>query len=132
MTQDSHPGDAPGPRVLIADDDPDMAQGLRMLLQLWGCSVVVCHDGDAAVAAAEEFLPDVVLLDIGLPKGDGVEVARRIRASGKLPGVFLIALSGYRANRHPRSAEAGFDAWLVKPIEGETLRPLILGRQSPK
>src|SRR6185436_2205843 len=79
MKPDGHAGEATGPRVLIADGDPDMAQGLKMLLQLWGCSVVVCHDGDAAVAAAEEFLPEVVLLDIGLPKGDGVAVARRIR-----------------------------------------------------
>ena len=110
MKPDGHAGEATGPRVLIADDDPDMAQGLKMLLQLWGCSVVVCHDGDAAVAAAEEFLPEVVLLDIGLPKGDGVAVARQIRASGKLPRTFLIALSGYRAERRPGSADAGFDA----------------------
>jgi two-component system CheB/CheR fusion protein len=125
-------GTTPGPRVLIADDDPDMAQGLKMLLQLWGCSVAVCHDGESAFRTAEDFQPDVVLLDIGLPKGDGVEVARRIRASGKLPGVLVVALSGYRANRHPRAAEAGFDAWLVKPIEGDTLRLLILSRTPPK
>jgi CheY-like chemotaxis protein len=131
VNQEGHPADT-GPRVLIADDDPDMAHGLRMLLELWGCQVVVCHDGAAALASAEQFRPDVVLLDIGLPRGDGVEVARQLRAAGKLPGVVLIALSGYRASRHPRSADAGFDAWLVKPIEGETLRQLILERPPSK
>jgi DNA-binding response OmpR family regulator len=130
--QDGRAGDTRRRRVLIADDDPDMAQGLRMLLELWGCAVMVCHDGAAALAAAAEFRPDIVLLDIGLPRGDGVEVARQIRAAGKLPGVMLIALSGYRASRHPRSAEAGFDAWLLKPIEGETLRRLIFEPLSPK
>ncbi|HXU82226.1 MAG TPA: response regulator [Polyangia bacterium] len=111
--------------MLIADDDPDMAQGLRLMLQLWGCTVVVCHDGATALAAVTEFRPEVVLLDIGLPKGDGVEIARRIRAGGALPEVMLIALSGYRPSRRPGSEDAGFDAWLVKPIEVETLRRLI-------
>jgi two-component system CheB/CheR fusion protein len=131
VNQEGHPSDT-GRRVLIADDDPDMAQGLKMLLELWGCQVVVCHDGAGVLASAEQFRPDVILLDIGLPRGDGVEVARQLRAAGKLPGALLIALSGYRASRHPRSADAGFDAWLVKPIEGETLRRLILERPPSK
>jgi DNA-binding response OmpR family regulator len=113
---------------VIADDDRDMAQGLQMLLQLWGFTVLVCHDGAAVLAAAPEFRPHVVLLDISLPKVDGLAVARQLRADAKLAGVTLIALSGYRASRHQQSGDQlPFDAWLVKPIEGEALRRVILG-----
>jgi CheY-like chemotaxis protein len=119
-------------RVLIADDDPDMAQGLKLLLQLWGFAATVCHDGATALTQVFETSPDVVLLDIGLPKGDGVDVACRIRADGRLPNVFLIALSGYPASRHPRYQEARFDAALLKPIQGETLRRLLLDRSPSK
>ena len=119
-------------RILIAEDERRLAGAIARGLRREGMAVDITHDGASALAMVGEFHPDVVLLDIGLPKGDGVEIARRIRSGGALPGAMLIALSGYQASRRPGSDGAGFDAWLVKPIEGETLRRLIFKETHPK
>lgn len=115
-------------RVLVVDDNHDAAESMAVLLGLLGSQVHICYDGLEAVKAFSEFVPRVVLLDIGLPKLDGHAAAARIRA---LPGgesVTLIALSGYgRDEDFKRSSEAGFDHHLVKPVAPDTLIGLLAG-----
>jgi PAS domain S-box-containing protein len=113
-------------RVLVVEDNRDAAATLADLLELWGCEARVAHDGPAALAAAAEFRPDVILLDIGLPGLDGYQVARRLRESPGLGSARLVALSGYGDLEHRRRAEAaGFHHHLTKPVEPEALRRLL-------
>jgi two-component system CheB/CheR fusion protein len=109
------------------DDNKDAADSMALLLRLGGHQVRVAHDGPAGLEAADSSPPEVVLLDIGLPKGmDGYEVARRLRARPEMDGALLIALTGYgQEEDRRRSREAGFDAHLVKPVDPEALRELI-------
>src|SRR3954462_3356789 len=112
-------------RVVVADDNPSMTGALKMLLEIWGWEVVVAHDGMAAVSAVRRTRPTIALIDIGLPKLDGLEVARVLRAEGLAPPL-LVALSGYGEERdRRRSRQAGFDTHLVKPIEPELLRSTL-------
>ncbi|HEX2199098.1 MAG TPA: PAS domain S-box protein [Burkholderiales bacterium] len=109
-------------RVLVVDDNADAALTLDMLLKSLGHETCVVHDGMAALDAAREFRPDIVLLDIGLPGIDGYEVARRLRALSKDRPLRIVAVTGWGtdADRH-RSHEAGFDLHLVKPLDPEEL-----------
>jgi DNA-binding response OmpR family regulator len=113
-------------RVLVVDDERLSAASLGMMLRLEGHEVRTAHDGLEAVGAADAFRPDVVLLDIGLPKLSGYEVAQRIRQQPWGSGVLLIALTGrgQEADRR-RSTEAGFDHHLVKPVDPATLVRLL-------
>src|SRR6185436_12780211 len=100
--------------VLIVDDNRDAAESAAMLLKMAGHEVRIEHDGATAIARATASIPDVILLDIGLPDMDGYEVAKRVRA---LPGgqaVRILAMTGYgqEADRR-RSRESGFDGHLV-------------------
>ncbi len=120
------PGPVPGARVLIVDDNVDGAESLAIFLQLLGLETRTAYDGPAGLEAAEEFRPQVVLLDIGLPRMDGYEVARRIRHHPELRDVLLVALSGYgQADDKRRSREAGFDHHLVKPVPPDALSELL-------
>ena len=112
-------------RVLIAEDIPDAAEMLRLMLDLMGHDVRVAADGVQAVAIAKEFTPDVALLDIGMPRMDGYQAAREIRAA--LGGsVLLVALTGWgQEEDQRRSREAGFDHHLTKPAEPAMLEDLI-------
>ncbi|HWB08555.1 MAG TPA: ATP-binding protein [Pirellulales bacterium] len=118
-----------GPRrILVVDDNVDATTTLAMLLSVQQHAVKVAHDGLAALEAAKEFRPDVILLDIGLPRMDGYEVARRLREESDLKNVLLVALTGYgQEEDRRRSAEAGFDFHLVKPVSLEALQG-ALGR----
>ncbi|GKS96220.1 PAS domain S-box protein [Acidovorax sp. SUPP2825] len=121
------------PKVLVADDNADAAWSIATLLQISGCEVSTCSDGPAALEAARQAMPDVAVLDIGMPGMSGHEVARQMRA---LPGgedVQLIALTGWgqEADRNA-AAEAGFDAHMVKPVEVQKLVALIEARQRGK
>ena len=113
-------------RILIVDDNQDAAESLAMLLKLHGHQIHIAHDGLEAVETAAQVRPDLVLLDIGLPKVNGYEAARRIR---KLPGgldVVLIALTGWGQDEDRRkSREAGFDGHMIKPVEPERLTGLL-------
>ena len=112
--------------MLIVDDNVDAAEALRRLLELQRHEVEVVHDGEAAVEALSRSEPDVVLLDIGLPGMDGLEVARRIRARGGAHRPLLVAVTGLgRDEDRRRSAEAGFDHHLVKPIDLASLAALL-------
>ena len=105
-------------KVLVVDDNNDAAASLAAFLSLGGHLTEIAFDGALAVAAARAFDPDVVLLDIGLPKLDGYEVCRAIRAQQREPPMVIIALSGWGQDEDRRkSHEAGFDAHLLKPVE---------------
>ncbi|MFP5285594.1 MAG: response regulator, partial [Thermoanaerobaculia bacterium] len=111
--------------VLVVDDNRDAAESLAVLLQMWGYDVRVAYDGPEAVEAAAAFHPDVVLLDIGLPKMNGYEAARQIREA-RQDGVVLIALTGWGQDQdRRRSQEAGFDHHLIKPVELEALQKVL-------
>ena len=112
-------------RILVVDDNHDSADSLGLLLKLLGNEVRIVHDGLAAVDAAREFEPHVVLLDIGLPTMDGYEAAQKIRleAGGQ---TVLIAVTGWgRDIDRQRSKEAGFDHHLVKPLDPDALLRLL-------
>jgi CheY-like chemotaxis protein len=97
-----------------------------LLLQLAGHDVHVVFDGEAAVAAAARLRPDVALLDIGMPRGNGYEVARRIREQPWGADIHLVALTGWGQQADKRHAEeAGFDVHLVKPVSPEALERLL-------
>ncbi len=117
-------------RVLVVDDNPDAADSLAMLLEIWGHKVAVANDADAALAAARVRCPEVVLLDIGLPGMDGYELAKRLRRDG-LERAFLVAITGYGddEDRH-RALQAGFDAHLVKPVDPDVLQALLTNAQA--
>jgi PAS domain S-box-containing protein len=118
--------DAAARRVLVVDDNADAAMSLAMLLQIAGNETRVVHDGLAALEAAQEFRPNVMLLDIGMPKLDGYEVCRRLRSQSWGTEIFVIALTGWgQEDDRRKSAAAGFDGHLVKPIEPEMLSTLL-------
>ncbi len=105
-------------RVMVVDDNQDAAQMLAMLLEVQGHAVSVEYDGRGALQRARRELPQVMLLDIGLPDTDGYELARQLRAIPELQGATLVALTGYGQNEDRRLAEeAGFDHHLVKPAD---------------
>ena len=111
-------------RLLVVEDNVDARQTLRMLLETLGHEVHEAADGEAGVAAALDRRPDLVFVDIGLPRLDGYEVARRLREA-KL-GARLVALTGYgRDDDVERAREAGFDEHLLKPATLEQLRAAI-------
>jgi CheY-like chemotaxis protein/anti-sigma regulatory factor (Ser/Thr protein kinase) len=109
-------------RILVVDDNRDSAETLARLLALGGNTVRTAHDGMAALEAAAAFEPDAVLLDIGLPKLDGYEVARRLRAAPRPKLLVLLAVTG-RCQEEDRALAlaAGFDEHLVKPLDPEAL-----------
>ena len=113
-------------RVLVVDDNLDAAEGLAMLLTLKGHQVSTAYDGQGAIDRAREVDPDVVLLDIGLPRLDGFEVARRLREEHPERQMLLVALTGYGQERdRVRAREAGFDHHLLKPVRLEMLEQLL-------
>jgi two-component system CheB/CheR fusion protein len=122
-------------RVLLVEDNPDTAESLTMLLELLGHRLRAAHDGVAALDAARANIPDVMLVDIGLPGMDGYEVARRVRRDPQLKDVVLVALTGYgREEDKQQAMAAGFDYHLVKPVAPDALHGLVarLGKQEPK
>jgi signal transduction histidine kinase len=113
-------------RILVVDDNQDGAEMLGGLLALDGHTVETVYSGLDALARMDEFRPDVVLLDIGLPVVDGYEVARRIRADARWQRVQLVAMTGYgREDDRERSRAAGFAAHLLKPVPYPALRRVL-------
>ena len=119
--------EAPVPRrILLVDDHADSARILAALLRMAGHEVLVANDGPSALEAAREHPPEVVLLDLGLPGMDGLEVARRLRAEPRPDPLRIVALTGFGGEEdRTRTSEAGFDAHLVKPIDSQALRALL-------
>jgi PAS domain S-box-containing protein len=115
-------------RILVVDDNQDSVDSIAILLRAMGNEVHTAHDGLEAVAAVAEFQPDVVLLDLGLPKLNGFDAARSIREQPGGRERVLIALTGWgQEEDRRRSKEAGFDHHLTKPIDFDVLRELLAG-----
>jgi signal transduction histidine kinase/DNA-binding response OmpR family regulator len=113
-------------RILVVEDNADVAETTATLLALAGHEVALAKDGLQALQLATEFLPDVVLLDIGLPLMDGYEVARRLRQMPQTAAALLIALTGYgQKGDRQRGREAGFDGHLLKPVDPRALGAMI-------
>jgi two-component system, chemotaxis family, CheB/CheR fusion protein len=113
-------------RILVVDDNVDALESSAALLAIDGHDVRTARDGPAALRCAQEFSPDAILLDIGLPEMDGYEVAQRLRANPDLSDTVLIAHSGYGETEHlQRAMQAGFDHHLVKPADLGQLAMLI-------
>jgi len=140
MTSRAQPTDAPSApsepsvtrRVLIADDNRDAAVSLSLLLQAMGHETRIAYDGLEAVEKAEAFRPEVVLLDLGMPKLDGYEAARRIgtRPWARLTRIVAVTGWGQDADRE-RAKEAGFHEHLVKPVDPESLSKVIPRHGAP-
>jgi PAS domain S-box-containing protein len=113
-------------RVLVADDNRDAAESLAALLRMVGHEVRVAYDGVEAVGVASEYRPDAVVLDIGMPKMNGFDVAKKLRAEAMGNEITIIAVSGWGqdADKH-RSRESGIDHHLVKPLEPSSLLRLL-------
>jgi len=115
-------------RVLIVDDDADSADLLVQLLEMRGHHARSVNSASRAVAEAAEFLPDVAILDVGLPDMSGYELAQLLRNSPGLAQCKLIAVTGYSGDAAvARSKMAGFDLHLVKPVDLEVLARSVLG-----
>jgi CheY-like chemotaxis protein len=116
----------PPARILVVDDNADAAEMLLMALELFGCEVRAAHSAQAALAMAQEFAPEVALLDIGLPDLNGYELARRLRATESGQHMRLIAATGWGQEKdRQRAFDAGFDHHLTKPIDFERLRSVL-------
>jgi signal transduction histidine kinase len=119
------PGTVPARDVLVVEDNEDARETLKRMLELAGHHVRVAVDGAAALAAVRSAVPDIALIDIGLPQMDGYEVARRIRAAHERRPLF-VAITGYGLPEdRNRSREAGFDLHLVKPVDTATLAEVL-------
>ncbi len=113
-------------RVLVVDDNIDAAETLAMMLQILGHETRQAHDGNAALEVAQQFKPEVIFMDIGLPGLTGHEVVSRMRGEYAMNDAYIVALSGYGTEADRRkSFEAGFDNHLVKPLDPSAL-PAIL------
>ncbi len=120
-----------GRRVLVVDDNRDGADTLSMLLNILGHETRKAYDGHEALAAAEEFRPQIVMLDIGLPKLNGFEVCRKIREEEWGQNVIMVALTGWgQTEDRQKSKDAGFDEHLVKPLDYAALTNLLAKLES--
>jgi PAS domain S-box-containing protein len=141
VVEASRPQEAGGPdepadqksslRILIVDDNRDGADSLGMMLRIMGNDTRTAYDGQQGVDEAGKFQPDVVMLDIGLPKLNGYEACRRIREQSWGKGIVLIALTGWgQEEDRRRSREAGFDHHMVKPVDPQDLIKLLARLQA--
>jgi len=112
--------------VLVVDDNRDAADTLAAILRLMGHEVRVFYDGEEALRAAPEFRPHAMVLDIGMPRMNGYDVATRVRRADWGRGVTLIALTGWGQQRDKAlAAETGFDHHLTKPVDAAALAALL-------
>jgi DNA-binding response OmpR family regulator len=121
------------PRVLVVEDDEEIAQVLQRSLRLEGYEVRVAVDGETALDQSAAFNPDLVILDLGLPKLDGMEVARRLRSADDVPILMLTARDALEAR--VEGLDAGADDYLVKPFERQELLArlrALLRRRPPR
>jgi two-component system, OmpR family, response regulator MprA len=121
------------PRVLVVEDDEEIAQVLQRSLRLDGYEVRLAADGEAALESAAAYHPDLVILDLGLPRLDGMEVARRLRAADDVPILMLTARDALESR--VEGLDAGADDYLVKPFERQELLArlrALLRRRPPR
>jgi CheY-like chemotaxis protein/two-component sensor histidine kinase len=118
-------------RVLVVDDSEDGAESMAMILQFAGHETFKAYDGLAAIEAAERFRPDIVLLDIGLPRMNGYEVCHHLRQQPWGREMMIVALTGWgQEEDRNRSREAGFDVHMVKPVDFDALLQLLASAPS--
>jgi CheY-like chemotaxis protein len=118
-------------RILVVDDNQDAAISLAMMLNLMGNDTQVAHNGLEALDVAAAFRPDVIVLDIGMPKLNGYEAARRIRQQPWGKTAVLVAVTGWgQEEDRRRSQEAGFNLHMIKPVEPAALEKLLAGLQA--
>jgi CheY-like chemotaxis protein len=116
----------PARRVLVVDDVPDSVESLSTLLRLLGQEVRAAYDGPEAIRVAEDFQPDLILLDIGMPGMSGLDVCRELRKRPATSRTRIVALTGYgQEEDRRRSKEAGFDRHIVKPLDPDALDDLL-------
>jgi len=129
ITADAAPADVPAPnprRVLVVDDNVDAAASLEMLLKLFGCEAMTAHDGQEGVRLAGAHRPDIVMMDIGMPKLNGYEACRRIRREPWGTAIRIVAMTGWGTEDDRRqAAEAGFDRHFTKPVSPQDLKELL-------
>jgi CheY-like chemotaxis protein len=124
--QETGPAEKVSLRVLVVDDNTDAADSLSMLLAAWGHRPRISYTGTYALKVAEEFQPDCMILDIGMPDLDGYRIAAQVRANPRLAAAKLIAVTGYADEAHRRRArEVGIDHFLVKPEHMQVLESLL-------
>ena len=113
-------------RILVVDDNEDSVDSLAMLLRMLGYEVNTASDGETALVAAEDFRPDVAILDIGLPKMTGYDLAKLMREKRWAKDMVLVALTGWGQDHHRKlSIEAGFNHHLTKPVEFDVLQQIL-------
>jgi len=128
---EENPALLPRLRVLVVDDDRALGKTLCYMVELLEHEVRVAHEGDSAIAMAKSFMPDVILLDIGLPGMDGYEVCRKMKAEPALKHCIIVAQTGWGLDEHQkRSKASGFDSYLVKPVKLDTLEQLFASLKS--
>jgi signal transduction histidine kinase/ActR/RegA family two-component response regulator len=117
------------PKVLVVDDNRDAADTLQALFEMENCRVATAYDGQEAVLATERAMPDMIVMDLGMPRMDGYEAARRIRCQPGSKEVLMIAVTGWgQLDARQRTMEAGFDHHLIKPVDFDELRQLATER----
>jgi DNA-binding response OmpR family regulator len=115
-----------GKKILVVDDDPDVRLGLQLRLSANHYDVAFAADGVASIAEARKHMPDLMILDLGLPAGDGFSVLERMKANERLSSIPVIVLSGRdRVGNRDRAIKAGARTFLQKPIANEKLLAVI-------
>ena len=114
------------PKILVVDDDPDLLKALRLRLRANNCDVISVSDGYSVMGAAQKEHPDVIILDLGLPAGDGFVVLERLQSSDTLSGIPVIVLTARDPQgNEQRALRAGAAAFFQKPVDNEELLNVI-------
>jgi signal transduction histidine kinase/CheY-like chemotaxis protein len=117
------------PKVLVVDDNRDACDSLQALFEMENCQVATAYDGHEAVLATEQAMPDMIVMDLGMPCMDGYEAARRIRGQPGSKEVLMIAVTGWgQSDARQRTMEAGFDHHLIKPVNFDEIKQLATAR----
>jgi CheY-like chemotaxis protein len=133
VTEIAQPRQAGAWRILVADDNQDAGETLALLLRLHGHAAAWARDGLDALAQVPSFQPDLLILDIGMPRLDGHALAKALRQGPAGRALQLVALTGWGAHSdRTRSAEAGFDLHLTKPINPAVLLDWMAGRSAQR
>jgi CheY-like chemotaxis protein len=113
-------------KVMVADDNRDAAVSLGALLEMSGHEVLIAHDGEQALTIARQAVPDAMILDIGMPRLTGDQVARAVRSEPWGQRVFLVAVTGWgEPDDKARASAAGFDHHLTKPVDLDEMEKLL-------
>ncbi len=114
-----------GVRVLVIDDNNDAADTMGAVLGFGGHEVRLCYDGNGALAECRDFLPHIVLLDLGIPQVDGFQIARQLREDPGFTDLTIVALTGYGDEAHRERARAHFNHYLLKPCDLAELEAIL-------